>query len=57
VVSASREIAASPERTGGVRHNHVVEFEEGRRIAWPPSPKPLPKPLHPNDFGRSSYTS
>ena len=57
MVSASREIAASPERTGGVRHNHVVEFEEGRRIAWPPSPKPLPKPLHPNDFGRSSYTS
>ena len=53
MVSASREIAASPERTGGVRHNHVVEFEEGRRIAWPPSPKPL----HPNDFGRSSYTS
>ncbi|WP_281457523.1 SRPBCC family protein [Saccharopolyspora ipomoeae] len=23
--------------TGGVRDNHVVEFEEGRRIAWMPS--------------------
>jgi uncharacterized protein YndB with AHSA1/START domain len=78
VVSASREIAASPERifeliadpalqprwdgndnlgeaaagqrvrqvgdvfrmtltTGAVRENHVVEFEEARRIAWHPS--------------------
>ena len=23
---------------GGTRENHVVEFEEGRRIAWKPSP-------------------
>ncbi len=23
--------------TGGVRENHVVEFEEGRRIAWRPA--------------------
>lgn len=23
--------------TGGVRDNHVVEFEEGRRIAWMPA--------------------
>jgi uncharacterized protein YndB with AHSA1/START domain len=78
VVSASREIAASPERIfeliadpavqpswdgndnlawasdgqrvrqegdvfsttltqGAIRENHVVEFEEGRRIAWMPS--------------------
>ena len=78
VVSASREIAAGPERifeliadpaqqprwdgndnlraapagqrvtgagdvftmtltTGGVRENHVVEFDEGRRIAWTPA--------------------
>jgi uncharacterized protein YndB with AHSA1/START domain len=78
VVSASREIAASPARifeliadpaqqpgwdgndnlseaetgqrvrqvgdvfamtltTGSVRHNHVVEFEEARRVAWRPS--------------------
>ena len=78
MVSASREIAARPERifeliadpaeqprwdandnlaeaaagqrvrsagvvflmkltTGSIRENHVVEFEEGRRIAWTPS--------------------
>ena len=78
VVSASREIAAGPERifeliadpaqqprwdgndnlrvapagqrltgagdvftmtltTGAIRENHVVEFEEGRRIAWTPA--------------------
>ena len=83
VVSASREVAATPERifeliadpaqqprwdgndnlgeapagqrvrragdvftmtltTGSVRENHVVEFEEGRRIAW-----------HPSEVGRS----
>jgi hypothetical protein len=24
-------------RKGSVRHNHVVEFEEGRLIAWRPS--------------------
>jgi uncharacterized protein YndB with AHSA1/START domain len=24
-------------REGGVRENHVVEFDEGRRIAWTPS--------------------
>ncbi|HTS99633.1 MAG TPA: SRPBCC family protein [Streptosporangiaceae bacterium] len=23
--------------TGGIRENHVVEFEEGRRIAWTPA--------------------
>ena len=81
VVSATREIAASPERifeliadpsqqpgwdgndnlseaqpgqrvrqvgdvftmtltTGSVRQNHVVEFEEARRIAWHPSEVP-----------------
>jgi uncharacterized protein YndB with AHSA1/START domain len=78
VVSASREIAAGPERifeliadpaqqprwdgndnlrvapagqrvtgagdvftmtltTGAIRENHIVEFEEGRRIAWTPA--------------------
>jgi uncharacterized protein YndB with AHSA1/START domain len=78
VVSASREIAATPERIfeliadpaqqpswdgndnlataaagqrvrqtgdvftmtltrGGIRENHIVEFDEGRRIAWTPS--------------------
>lgn len=87
VVSASREIAASPDRifeliadpaqqprwdangnlaeaaagqrvrqvgdvfimtitTGSIRVNHVVEFEEGRRIAWRPSPEGRRQPGH-----------
>lgn len=29
-----------------VRENHVVEFEEGRRIAWKPSPVGGPQPGH-----------
>lgn len=33
--------------TGGtVRENHVVEFEEGRRIAWTPSEPGLAPPGH-----------
>lgn len=33
--------------TGGqVRENHVVEFEEGRRIAWTPSEPGRPPPGH-----------
>ncbi|MDX1892408.1 SRPBCC family protein [Mycolicibacterium sp. 050158] len=31
---------------GGVRENHVVEFEEGRRIAWRPSEPGSPPPGH-----------
>lgn len=31
---------------GGVRENHVVEFEEGRRIAWMPAPVGEPRPGH-----------
>ena len=87
VVSASREIAAGPERIfeliadpaaqpswdgndnlasatagqrvrqvgdvfimtltrSGVRENHVVEFEEGRRIAWMPAEPGLERPGH-----------
>jgi uncharacterized protein YndB with AHSA1/START domain len=87
VVSASREIAASPDRIfeliadpavqpswdandnlawasegqrvrregdvfkmtltqGGVRENHVVEFEEGRRIAWMPAEPGQERPGH-----------
>jgi len=87
VVSASREIAAAPERifeliadpsqqprwdgndnlgeaqpgqrvrrvgdvflmtltAGSVRENHVVEFEEARRIAWRPSEVGRPEPGH-----------
>ncbi len=32
--------------TGAQRHNHVVEFEEGRRIAWLPSEPGSPPPGH-----------
>jgi uncharacterized protein YndB with AHSA1/START domain len=31
---------------GAVRENHVVEFEEGTRIAWRPSPVGEPQPGH-----------
>ena len=31
---------------GGVRENHVVEFEEGRRIAWRPAEPGSPPPGH-----------
>ena len=31
---------------GGVRENHVVEFEEGRLIAWRPSEQGAPPPGH-----------
>ena len=87
VVSASREIAASPERifeliadpaqqprwdgndnlaeaaegqrvrqvgdvfimtitSGAIRENHVVEFDEGRRLAWRPSEPGRRQPGH-----------
>lgn len=32
--------------TGSVRENHVVEFEEGRRIAWRPSEVGKAQPGH-----------
>jgi uncharacterized protein YndB with AHSA1/START domain len=31
---------------GSIRENHVVEFEEGRRIAWRPSPVGQRQPGH-----------
>jgi uncharacterized protein YndB with AHSA1/START domain len=31
---------------GGVRENHVVEFEEGRLIAWRPAEVGQPQPGH-----------
>jgi uncharacterized protein YndB with AHSA1/START domain len=31
---------------GSVRENHVVEFVEGRRIAWEPAPPGQPPPGH-----------
>jgi uncharacterized protein YndB with AHSA1/START domain len=32
--------------TGNVRENHVVEFDEGRRIAWTPAEPGRPPPGH-----------
>jgi uncharacterized protein YndB with AHSA1/START domain len=31
---------------GAIRENHVVEFEEGRRIAWMPAEPGQPRPGH-----------
>ena len=31
---------------GGIRENHVVEFDEGRRIAWRPAEPGQPPPGH-----------
>src|SRR5215468_10364943 len=31
---------------GGIRENHVVEFEEGRRIAWTPAERGKKPPGH-----------
>lgn len=31
---------------GAIRENYVVEFDEGRRIAWKPSEPGLPQPGH-----------
>lgn len=31
---------------GNIRENHIVEFEEGRRIAWTPSEPGQPPPGH-----------
>ena len=32
--------------TGNTRENHIVEFDEGRRIAWQPSEPGQPPPGH-----------
>lgn len=48
---------------GSIRDNHVVEFEEGRRIAWRPAPEGGTPPGHlwrwelePQDDGRTKVT-
>lgn len=33
-------------KDGAIRENHVVAFEEGRLIAWRPSPVGEPQPGH-----------
>jgi uncharacterized protein YndB with AHSA1/START domain len=45
-VRAAGEVFAMTLTNGQVRHNHVVEFEEGRRIAWQPSDVDKPAPGH-----------
>lgn len=49
--------------TGGVRENHVVEFHEGRRLAWKPAEPGQDQPGHlwrwelqPLDAGRTLVT-
>ena len=53
----------SPPRGGPLRHNRVVEFEEGRRVAWLPSEPDSAPPGHlwrwelePLDPGRTRVT-
>ena len=36
-VRAAGDVFVMTTTKGNVRHNHVVEFEEGRRIAWLPA--------------------
>lgn len=36
-VHAVGDVFVTVTTSGNARHNHVVEFEEGRRIAWRPS--------------------
>ena len=45
-VRAVGEVFSMTLTTGQVRQNHVVEFEEGRRIAWQPSEVDQPRPGH-----------
>jgi uncharacterized protein YndB with AHSA1/START domain len=45
-VLAVGDVFAMNITTGSVRENRVVEFEEGRRIAWQPSPLGKPAPGH-----------
>jgi uncharacterized protein YndB with AHSA1/START domain len=45
-VRAVGDVFAMTNTSGNVRQNHVVEFEEERRIAWRPSPVDQPQPGH-----------
>lgn len=59
-VTASGDVFTMILTKGSVRENHVVEFEEGRRIAWQPSEQGGRPPGHlwrwelePTDAGRT----
>jgi uncharacterized protein YndB with AHSA1/START domain len=45
-VRATGEVFRMTLTGGSIRENHVVEFEEGRRIAWRPSPVGQRQPGH-----------
>jgi uncharacterized protein YndB with AHSA1/START domain len=45
-VRAAGEVFLMSITMGAVRENHVVEFEEGRRLAWQPSEPDSPPPGH-----------
>ena len=45
-VRAVGDVFVMTTTTGAVRENHVVEFVEGRRIAWRPSEPSQPPPGH-----------
>lgn len=45
-VHAVGDMFAMTTTKGSVRHNHVVEFVEGRRIAWLPAEPEQPPPGH-----------
>ncbi|GAA3720524.1 SRPBCC family protein [Gordonia hankookensis] len=45
-VTAAGEVFAMTLTTGALRENHVVEFEEGRRIAWKPAEEGSEPPGH-----------
>ena len=45
-VRAVGDVFTMTNTTGKVRENHVVEFEEGRRIAWRPAEPGRPAPGH-----------
>ncbi|MTV27469.1 polyketide cyclase [Nitriliruptoraceae bacterium ZYF776] len=45
-VRAVGDVFATTLTTGAVRHNRIVEFEEGRRIAWLPSEPDADPPGH-----------
>lgn len=45
-VHAVGDVFTMTNTSGRVRDNRIVEFEEGRRIAWLPSPQGEPPPGH-----------
>jgi uncharacterized protein YndB with AHSA1/START domain len=45
-VRSAGEVFTMTLTTGAIRENHVVEFEEGRRIAWMPSEAGQSPPGH-----------